>query len=76
MKLQVVSFFISSIVVLASGVAYIQANYYDKEDVRNKFKIIEYKIKEVKTSVKSLKNIQCALIKKTNPDLYEAECRI
>ena len=48
MKTHLISFVVSMLAVLGSGIAYIQANYYDKEDVNNKFQLIEYKIREVK----------------------------
>ncbi len=57
-----------SILTLVGGLfAYVNANYYDKDDVDGKFTLIE------RTTINH-KKITCALIKGKHDKLYQSYC--
>lgn len=68
MKMQMVGFILGLLVTFGGLTTYIDAKYYDKEDV-------DFKFNEIKVGLTAIKRIQCALIKIEDKILWEAECQ-
>lgn len=68
MKLNVIAFIVGLLCTFGSFSVYIDARYYDKEDV-------DFKFKEVNLRLDSIKRIQCALVADIDKILYRAECQ-